>query len=79
MANIRKSTFEQKITRLNEISNTLEHGDDNLENMLKYFEEGIKVYRECFEILKETETKIKMILEEDYTIKEVNINDFQKQ
>lgn len=78
MAKTKKDSFEQKITRLNEISNSLEHGDDNLEDMLKYFEEGIKVYRECFEILKETETRIKMILEDDYTLKEVNINEFQK-
>lgn len=78
MASTKKGAFEQKIMRLNEISNSLEHGDDNLEDMLKYFEEGIKVYRECFEILKDTETKIKMILEDDYTLKEININDFKK-
>ncbi len=78
MTTTKKGSFEQKILRLNEISNSLENGDDNLEEMLKYFEEGIKVYRECFEILKETETKIKMILEDGYTIKEININDFKK-
>ncbi|GAU76966.1 exodeoxyribonuclease VII small subunit [Fusibacter sp. 3D3] len=78
MANTKKNNFEQKIMQLNEISNSLEHGDDNLEDMLKHFEEGIKVYRECFEILKETETRIKMILEEDYTVKEIHINDFKK-
>lgn len=78
MANTKKGAFEQKIMRLNEISNSLEHGDDTLEDMLKYFEEGIKVYRECFEILKDTETKIKMILEDDYTLKEININDLKK-
>ncbi|MBF4693683.1 exodeoxyribonuclease VII small subunit [Fusibacter ferrireducens] len=78
MTDGKKGAFEQKIMRLNEISNSLENGNEALEDMLKYFEEGIKVYRECFEILKDTETRIKMILEDDYALKEVNINDFKK-
>ncbi len=78
MAGKKIETFEQKIGRLNEISNTLERGDETLEEMLKHFEEGIRVYRECFELLKDTETRIKMILEDDYAIKEVDIMESRK-
>lgn len=74
MTRTKDSSFEQKIVRLNEISNTLEKGDETLEEMLKHFEEGIRVYRECFELLKDTETKIKMILEEDGQFKEVDLS-----
>lgn len=70
-----KNSFEAKIMRLNEISKTLEHGDESLETMLTYFEEGIKVYRECFEILRDTETRIKIILEENNVIKQIDITD----
>lgn len=59
-----KSTFEKKLSRLNELSVILERGDAPLEDLLKAFEEGIKLYRECNTILEDTESKIQTILVE---------------
>lgn len=57
-----KSNFEKKMDRLSELSVILERGDAPLEELLKVFEEGIKLYRECNVILETTESKIQTIL-----------------
>lgn len=57
-----KSTYEKKLERLSELSTILERGDAPLEELLKVFEEGIKLYRECNSILENTEAKIQTIL-----------------
>ncbi|HAS72659.1 MAG TPA: exodeoxyribonuclease VII small subunit [Clostridiales bacterium UBA8960] len=57
-----KSNFEKKMQRLGELSVALERGDAPLEEMLKLFEEGIKLYRECNTLLEATESKIQTIL-----------------
>jgi len=57
-----KSNFEKKMERLGELSVLLERGDAPLEELLKVFEEGIKLYRECNAILETTESKIQTIL-----------------
>jgi len=41
-----KSNFEKKMDRLGELSVILERGEAPLEELLKVFEEGIKLYRE---------------------------------
>ncbi|MBE0449594.1 MAG: exodeoxyribonuclease VII small subunit [Clostridia bacterium] len=61
----KKSSFEEKLNRLQEIANALEKGELSLEEMLKAFEEGIKVYRECNTILESTEAKIQMLMTEE--------------
>lgn len=57
-----KSNFEKKMDRLGELSVILERGEAPLEELLKVFEEGIKLYRECNTILETTESKIQTIL-----------------
>ncbi|MDH8677079.1 exodeoxyribonuclease VII small subunit [Fusibacter bizertensis] len=57
-----KSTYEKKLERLSELSTILERGEAPLEELLKVFEEGIKLYRECNTILESTEAKIQTIL-----------------
>ena len=57
-----KSAYEKKIERLAELSTILERGEAPLEELLKVFEEGIKLYRECNLILESTEAKIQTIL-----------------
>ncbi len=57
-----KSTYEKKLERLSELSMILDRGDAPLEELLKVFEEGIKLYRECNTILENTEAKIQTIL-----------------
>lgn len=61
----KKSNFEEKLNRLQEIASALEKGELTLEEMLKAFEEGIKVYRECNTILESTEAKIQMLMAEE--------------
>lgn len=59
----KQSTYEKNIERLNEISTLLERGDVPLDDLLKAFEEGIKLYRVCHAILESTESKIQTILD----------------
>lgn len=60
-----KSSFEKKMERLVELTNQLDRGDASLDELLKSFEEGIKLYRECNTILDQTEAKIQTILVSD--------------
>ena len=53
-----KSKFEEDLTRLEEISRTLEEDDIELENAISLFEEGVKLSRTCLKTLKEAELKI---------------------
>lgn len=64
-----KSIFEKKMERLGELSIVLERGDAPLEELLKVFEEGIKLYRECNTILETTESKIQTILSSEEGVK----------
>lgn len=64
-----KSNFEKKMERLGELSIVLERGDAPLEELLKVFEEGIKLYRECNTILETTESKIQTILTSEEGVK----------
>lgn len=70
----KEMTFEEKMMELLAISKRLESGDETLEEMLKDFEQGVKVYRECFQMLEATESKITMIMEEAGKIKTVPVD-----
>lgn len=51
-------TFEQAMTRLEQIVATLESGRCTLDNSLKLFEEGTKLTAYCAEQIKSAEQKI---------------------
>lgn len=51
-------TFEQAMTRLEQIVSTLENGKCTLDESLKLFEEGTKLTAFCSEQLKNAEQKI---------------------
>ncbi|NWF88322.1 MAG: exodeoxyribonuclease VII small subunit [Ignavibacteriaceae bacterium] len=51
-------SFEKKIMRLEEISDLLEAEDTQLEDAIKFFEEGIELSKECLISLKSAELKI---------------------
>lgn len=53
-----KSTFEQDLIRLEEISRILEEDNVELEESISLFEEGVKLSKSCLKILKEAELKI---------------------
>lgn len=60
-----KKTFEDSLSRLEEISRELEDGELNLETSLKRFEEGIKLVQFCSKKLDESQKKIDLLLEKD--------------
>ncbi len=57
--------FEKKLTRLEEIVGKMEKGDVSLEESLKFFEEGVKLSRECNAKLNEAELKVKKLMSFD--------------
>lgn len=68
--------FEKKLSRLEDIVAKMESGDLSLEDSLKFFEEGVKLSRECNTQLTEAEQKVKMLLSIDGTGQAVT-EDFQ--
>lgn len=61
-----KSTksFEEKLKRLEQISEMLESGEIQLEESISLFEEGIKLSKECLTILENAELKITQLKKE---------------
>ncbi len=53
-----KMSFEQAITRIDEIVKTLEQGDAPLEQSLTLFEEGTKLIKFCGKLLDSAEQKV---------------------
>ena len=53
-----KKTFEESITRLEEIVSLLEKGDAKLADSLALFEEGSKLVQVCTKMLDEAELKV---------------------
>jgi exodeoxyribonuclease VII small subunit len=58
-------TFEQALARLEEIVQTLDTGDQSLEESLKLFEEGNALKLYCLQRLKEAEAIIEQYTEEE--------------
>jgi exodeoxyribonuclease VII small subunit len=59
-------TFEEKLTKLSQIVEQLEEGNDlPLENSLKLFEEGIGLVASCREMLENAEQRVTDVLETD--------------
>lgn len=57
--------FEKKLARLEEIVGKMEAGELSLEDSLKFFEEGVKLSRECNAQLSEAEQKVNLLLSVD--------------
>lgn len=53
-----ESKFEEAINRLQEIVDKLENGKLDIEESLKYYEEGIKLSKLCSKKLEKVENKI---------------------
>ena len=61
-------TFEEKLTKLTQIVEQLEDGNDlPLENSLKLFEEGIGLVASCREMLENAEQRVTNVLETDHS------------
>lgn len=54
--------FEENMKKLEEIANELETGNLDLDNSVKKFEEGMKISKQCSDILEKAEKKITMLI-----------------
>lgn len=59
-----EQTFEDKMNALNDIVARLESGKLTLDENLKAYEDGMKLYRDLSAILKEKEGVVRKIIEE---------------
>ena len=57
-----KASFEDNIKKLDEIVKVLERGDLPLDDMIKLFEEGVKISKICKLTLDEAEQKVNVLL-----------------
>ena len=65
-----KVKFEQALSRLEKIVEELEGGDLTLDESLARYEEGVKALKKCYEILRDAEKRVEILLKgEDGTIR----------
>lgn len=57
-----KISFEENMKKLEEIAVELEKGDLDLDSSVAKFEEGMKISKECSEMLENAEKKITMLI-----------------
>ena len=61
----KKFDFNKGLLELEGIVKTMESGDLSLEDSLKYFEQGVKLTRQCQSALAEAEQKIALLSADD--------------
>jgi exodeoxyribonuclease VII small subunit len=64
MAKASKKTFEENMQELEEIVTSLETGEVPLEEVLKQFEAGLKIYKNCKTMLTTAEKKVKVLTDD---------------
>ena len=69
-----KSNFEESMKNLENIVSELENGNLNLDESVEKFEEGMKIAKQCNNILEDAEKKITILLEKDGELKEENFS-----
>lgn len=67
---MQEKNFEQSMQDLEKIVTELEKGDLNLDESVKKFEEGMKIAKQCNNMLEEAEKKITILLEKDGELEE---------
>jgi exodeoxyribonuclease VII small subunit len=66
-----KRTFENGLSRLEQITEELETGDLSLENSLKKFDEGIGLVQFCNKTLTDAKAKVELLLVKQGEMKKV--------
>jgi len=61
----KKKTFEESMNRLEEIIGQLEKNEKPLDETIQLFEEGLGLVKGCDEKLKQFETKVNQIVQEN--------------
>ena len=70
-----KFNFNKGLLQLEEIINKMESGELSLEDSLKYFEQGVKIHRQCHTALTDAEQRISVLSENDNFIEEKPFGD----
>ncbi|WP_416694241.1 exodeoxyribonuclease VII small subunit [Candidatus Pseudothioglobus sp. Uisw_050_01] len=70
-----KFNFNKGLLQLEEIINKMESGELSLEDSLKYFEEGIKIHRQCHTALTNAEHRISVLSDTDNYTEEKTFGD----
>ena len=70
-----KFNFNKGLLQLEEIINKMESGELSLEDSLKYFEEGVKIHRQCHTALIDAEQRISVLSENDNYSEEKSFGD----
>ena len=70
-----KFNFNKGLLQLEEIINKMESGELSLEDSLKYFEEGVKIHRQCHAALTDAEQRISVLSENDNYSEEKSFGD----
>ena len=70
-----KFNFNKGLLQLEEIINKMESGELSLEDSLKYFEEGVKIHRQCHTALTDAEQRISVLSEDDNYSEEKSFGD----
>lgn len=66
----RKGSFEETIKELEKIATELENGDLSLEDSVSKFEEGMKLSKQCNDLLENAEKRITILLKDGEETKE---------
>ena len=69
-----ENSFEEKMKDLENLVAELEKGDLNLDESVNKIEEGMKISKECNDILQKAEKRISILLEKDGDITEKDFN-----
>jgi len=65
-----KLKFEERLSRLEQIVEEMEAGDLTLDESLARYEEGVKALKKCYELLRDAEKRVEILLKgEDGALK----------
>lgn len=65
-------SFEEKLKQLEDVVKELETGKLNLEESVKKFEQGMKLSKECNEMLQNAEKRINILIKKEDGVTEEN-------
>lgn len=64
----KKQSFEEQLEALKQINRQLEEGQLSLDDSLKLFESGIKLYRECTSILDDAQKQVTQLMDQEMEV-----------
>ena len=71
---MKELNFEEAMQELEIIANDVEKGDLSLEESVTKFEEGMKLSKQCNDMISKAEKKITILLQKDGKIEEENFD-----